>query len=63
LQVLEFVIVCLSVLGAAETVIGLSDRFQMRSDKPGLYTLNPPRLLAQQGTQARPRLMAISGGR
>ena len=51
------------VLGAAETVIGLSDRFQMRSDKPGLYTLNPPRLLAQQGTQARPRLMAISGGR
>ena len=53
------------VLGAAETVIGLSDRFQMRSDKPGLYTLNPiaPRLLAQQGAQARPRLIAISGGR
>lgn len=51
------------VLGAAEAVIGLSDRFQMRSDKPGLYTLNPPRLLAQQGTQPRPRLIAISGGR
>jgi chemotaxis protein methyltransferase CheR len=53
------------VLGAAETVIGLSDRFQMRSDRPGLYALNPivPRLLAQQGTHARPRLIAISGGR
>jgi len=54
------------ILGAAETVIGLSDRFQIRSDKPGLYTVRPfvPRLVAQHGTtQTRPRLIAISGGR
>ena len=50
------------ILGAAETVIGLSDRFQIRSDKAGLYTVRPfaPRLLAQHGTtHARPRLIAI----
>ena len=54
------------VLGAAETVIGLSDRVQVRSDKPGLYTVRgvAPRLLAQHGTtHARPRLIAINGGR
>ena len=54
------------VLGAAETAIGLCDRFKMSSDKPGLYTLNTisPRLLAQpRTTHARPRLIAISGGR
>ena len=54
------------VLGAAETAIGLSDRFRMVSDKPGLYTVSAtsPRLLAQQGmTHTRPRLIAISGGR
>ena len=54
------------VLGAAETAIGLSDRFKMVIDKPGLYTVSAinPRLLAQQGTtQTRPRLIAINGGR
>jgi chemotaxis protein methyltransferase CheR len=54
------------ILGAAETVIGLSDRFQIRSDKPGLYTVRPfaPPILAQHGTtHARPRLIAINGGR
>jgi hypothetical protein len=54
------------VLGAAETAIGLCDRFKMVSDQPGLYTLNTisPRLLAQpRTTHARPRLIAISGGR
>ena len=54
------------VLGAAETAIGLSDRFKMVSDKPGLYTVNTisPRLLAQpRTTHARPRLIAINGGR
>ena len=54
------------VLGAAETAIGLSDRFKMVSDKPGLYTLNTigPRLLGQPRTMhARPRLIAINGGR
>jgi hypothetical protein len=54
------------VLGAAESVIGLSDRFLMRSDKPGLYTMRTmaPRIAAQHGTaQVRPRLIAINGGR
>jgi len=54
------------VLGAAETAIGLCDRFKMVSDQPGLYTINTisPRLLAQpRTTHARPRLIAISGGR
>ena len=48
------------VLGAAETAIGLCDRFKMVSDQPGLYTLNTisPRLLAQsRTTHARPRLI------
>ena len=54
------------VLGAAETAIGLSDRFKMVNDKPGLCTLNAigPRLLRQPRTMhARPRLIAINGGR
>ena len=54
------------VLGAAETAVGLCDRFKMVSDKPGLYTVNTigPRLLAQpRTTHARPRLIAINGGR
>ncbi len=54
------------VLGAAETAIGLSDRFKMVSDKPGLYTVNTisPHLLAQpRTTHPRPRLIAINGGR
>jgi chemotaxis protein methyltransferase CheR len=54
------------VLGAAETVIGLSDRFQMVSDKAGLYTVNAitARFPAQQRMMpARPRLIAINGGR
>jgi CheR methyltransferase, SAM binding domain len=43
------------VLGAAETAIGLCDRFKMVSDQPGLYTLNTisPRLLAQPRTTPR----------
>jgi len=54
------------ILGAAETAVGLCDRFRMVSDKPGLYTVNAigPRLLAQpRTTHARPRLIAINGGR
>lgn len=54
------------VLGAAETAIGLCDRFEVMCDKPGLYTLNTvsPRLLAQPSAMhARPRLIAINGGR
>jgi chemotaxis protein methyltransferase CheR len=54
------------VLGAAETAIGLSDRFRMLRDRPGLYTVNAnsARFLTPQITShARPRLIAISGGR
>ncbi len=54
------------VLGAAESALGLSDRFRMVSDKPGLYTVNapsPPILARQSMTPARPRLIAINGGR
>ncbi|MGN6749741.1 MAG: CheR family methyltransferase [Xanthobacteraceae bacterium] len=54
------------VLGAAETAVGLSDRFRMVSDRPGLYEINTPnpRLLAQdRRMHGRPRLIAISGGR
>ncbi len=54
------------ILGAAETALGLSDRFKMISDKPGIYAINTivPRVAAQQRTaSARPRLIAINGGR
>jgi chemotaxis protein methyltransferase CheR len=55
------------VLGAAETAIGLSDRFKMLSDKPGLYALNAigPGLVEPQSMAyaRRPRLIAINGGR
>jgi chemotaxis protein methyltransferase CheR len=54
------------VLGAAETALGLCDRFKMVSDKPGLYTLNAMGahfVTQQRTTHARPRLIAINGGR
>jgi chemotaxis protein methyltransferase CheR len=54
------------ILGATETALGLSDRFKMINDKPGLYALNaavPHLLTVQRSTPARPRLVAISGGR
>ena len=54
------------VLGAAETAVGLSDRFRMVSDRPGLYEINAPKvhLMAQdRRMHGRPRLIAISGGR
>jgi chemotaxis protein methyltransferase CheR len=54
------------VLGAAETAVGLTDRFRMVSNRPGLYEINAPKahLLANdRRMQGRPRLIAISGGR
>ena len=53
------------VLGAAETVIGLTDRFKMVPDKRGLYTPNPnpSRVSATSAATPPPRLFAISGGR
>jgi chemotaxis protein methyltransferase CheR len=53
------------VLGAAETVIGLTDRFKMVPDKRGLYApnANASRLSAASAATAPPRLFAITGGR
>jgi chemotaxis protein methyltransferase CheR len=53
------------VLGAAETVVGLTDRFKMLVDRRGLYApnTNPPRPSAVDGAKFPPRLVAIRGGR
>ncbi len=53
------------VLGAAETVVGLTDRFKMVPDKRGLYAPNasPSRLLDSSAATPPPRLIAINGGR
>jgi chemotaxis protein methyltransferase CheR len=54
------------VLGAAETVVGLTDSFKVVGDKHGLYAPNvrppPPMLRAGAGKPA-PRLVAVGGGR
>ena len=54
------------VLGAAETVVGLTDKFRTVADLRGLYVPNPPsaRMSAQAAAGAPgPRLVAVSGGR
>ena len=53
------------VLGAAETVVGLTDRFKMLTDRRGLYVPNadPPRPSVLDGARSAPRLVAIQGGR
>ncbi len=44
------------VLGAAETVVGLTDRYKMVPDKRGLYIPN-----AEPRASSAPRLMAVGG--
>jgi chemotaxis protein methyltransferase CheR len=53
------------VLGAAETVVGLTDSFRTVPELRGLYAPNvrPPRPQVVAGGRAAPRLVAISGGR
>jgi chemotaxis protein methyltransferase CheR len=53
------------VLGAAETVVGLTDRFKMVAERRGLYMPNfdPPRPSVLDGARSTPRLVAIRGGR
>jgi chemotaxis protein methyltransferase CheR len=53
------------VLGAAETVVGLTDRFKMIAERRGLYApnLEPQRPSVLDGARAAPRLVAIQGGR
>ena len=54
------------VLGAAETVVGLTDRFRTVADLRGLYVPNPPsaRMPAKAAAGVLgPRLVAVNGGR
>jgi chemotaxis protein methyltransferase CheR len=53
------------VLGAAETVVGLTDSFKVVPDKRGLYVPNPnaPSLSAPYAPKPPPRLVAVNGGR
>jgi chemotaxis protein methyltransferase CheR len=53
------------ILGAAETVVGLTDRFKMVMERRGLYTPNcdPPHPSVLDGVRSAPRLVAIRGGR
>jgi chemotaxis protein methyltransferase CheR len=53
------------VLGAAETVVGLTNGFKVLPDKRGLYVpnLSAPVLSAPSAPKSPPRLVAINGGR
>jgi chemotaxis protein methyltransferase CheR len=53
------------VLGAAETVVGLTDSFRTLPELRGVYVPNvrPPRPQVVSGGRAAPRLVAVSGGR
>jgi chemotaxis protein methyltransferase CheR len=53
------------VLGAAETVVGLTDSFKVCPQLRGLYAPNPQRAKSGMtgGNLSRPRLVAVNGGR
>jgi chemotaxis protein methyltransferase CheR len=53
------------VLGAAETVVGLTDAFKTLADKRGLYAPSAGRAPLFAGARAKtaPRLVAVNGGR
>jgi chemotaxis protein methyltransferase CheR len=54
------------VLGAAETVVGLTDSFKVVGDKHGLYAPNargPKPFMPMNGSKPAPRLVAVNGGR
>jgi chemotaxis protein methyltransferase CheR len=53
------------VLGAAETVVGLTDSFKAIADKRGLYAPNPHAGKPSVAGSAKiaPRLVAVNGGR
>ena len=52
------------VLGAAETVVGLTDSFKVVGEKHGLYAPNAraPKLSFPGAGKPTPRLAAVSGG-
>jgi chemotaxis protein methyltransferase CheR len=49
------------VLGAAETVVGLTDTFKPYPDKRGLYRPNDPRMAKAPAGVAAPRIAAAAG--
>ena len=52
------------ILGAAKTVVGLTERFKPVADKRGLYAPNAGMLrLSETTVKPGPRLVAINGGR
>jgi chemotaxis protein methyltransferase CheR len=51
------------VLGAAETVVGLSDSFKIVAETRGLYAPTSHAGMAAVGANPGPRLVAINGGR
>jgi chemotaxis protein methyltransferase CheR len=53
------------ILGAAETVVGLTDSFRVVPEKRGLYMPNaaPARSSALDTARPAPRLVAVNGGR
>ena len=53
------------VLGAAETVVGLTDSFKVVGDRHGLYTPNArsPKPFAPRPNNLMPRLVAVNGRR
>jgi chemotaxis protein methyltransferase CheR len=53
------------VLGAAETVVGLTDSFRVSPQSRGLYAPNPRRSKSQLAAEKwpKPRLVAVNGGR
>jgi chemotaxis protein methyltransferase CheR len=51
------------VLGAAETVVGLTDSFKTMPDLRGFYAPNARPSRAQGVAGGRPRLVAVNGGR
>jgi len=52
------------VLGAAETVVGLTESFKVVTEARGLYAPNPqPYGVSAAARRAPPRLLAVNGGR
>ncbi|MDN5000840.1 CheR family methyltransferase [Bradyrhizobium sp. GCM10027634] len=49
------------VLGAAETVVGLTDTFRPIADRRGLYKPNDPRAAAAKPAIEAPRMVAMAG--
>jgi len=49
------------VLGAAETVVGLTDAFKPYPDKRGLYRPNESRVAKPSAGMATPRMAAAAG--